>query len=347
MRTSAGWTIRVPDTSNALEQDYDFAKFPPDTFLAIDQGDTLRFEDSFPGEFAVWALGIDSITTDSCHLYAGTFDGLFMSADKGSTWTAIPLPDSLGRAVYGLWVQEDGTDPSVWFDVGENDYLEQDETQRPAMLRLSLDSHKLSLMENLPGAIALDIDFTGDVAWVATRTGFRKMRGDSVLQEAVEFTRKGLPSKCSAAEAYVDATSGDTIVWVGTIEGVHRSGDAGASWERFAILPEIDPGLKKVYAVPNVINWGQDPVRIVFNLAEDAHVTVRILDWNMNEVAVVMENQWREAGKNQGSGRSNHYQNDRWDGRDQNGHKVPNGVYYVLVQSDKGEKGFAKILVVH
>ena len=54
---------------------------------------------------------------------------------------------------------------------------------------------------------------------------------------------------------------------------------------------------------------------------------------------------WRAPRKG-GQARSENPAEDRWDGRDASGRFVSVGTYYILVESDQGEKGFGKAIVV-
>jgi hypothetical protein len=48
-----------------------------------------------------------------------------------------------------------------------------------------------------------------------------------------------------------------------------------------------------------------------------------------------------------GGSRSENPAEDRWDGKDQHGRHVSVGVYYIRVETDKGENGWGKAIALH
>ncbi len=82
-------------------------------------------------------------------------------------------------------------------------------------------------------------------------------------------------------------------------------------------------------------------VRIGYRLRRDARVTITVYNPAMERVRVVVRNAPRRGGV----ARSENVAEDRWDGRDDSGRRVSVGTYYVLVESDRGEKAFGKVIV--
>ena len=108
----------------------------------------------------------------------------------------------------------------------------------------------------------------------------------------------------------------------------------------------IQNSLKQTYAVPGIVNSFSGPTTyFAYNLKKDGAVTIRIFDWNMNPVKIVVKNAPRLAGSNRAEGRSTNMNEDIWDCTDRSNRHVPVGVYYYEIVSNQGERAFGKIIV--
>jgi len=338
VRADTSWKIVVPDTSGLLPNDYVFSEFPPDTILNPD----------YPREFIVWSIVIDSIAPDSFHIYLGTANGLMTSTNSGLSWTHILPPKGLGRLVSGLWLQK-STELVIWASLETNGDTSVP-NQQSKTVRSRNGGNSWQEVDILGGILPNAIVFTGKIAWIATEDGLIKMENDSIVKGTEDFRQNGLLSKkCRTIDAIIIPSDlpSDTILWVGTENGLYRSKNAGNTWEVFLLKKIISGGLKEVYAVPTVLrNNGPEETRIVYNLSSDANTTITIHDWNMYKVKTIIENQPRKAGASSASGRSNDFIIDRWDGTNNRGAKAAVGTYYFKVETDQGEKGFGKIIIL-
>ena len=79
-----------------------------------------------------------------------------------------------------------------------------------------------------------------------------------------------------------------------------------------------------------------------YRLAKDGKVTITVFNYAMEKVRTVV----RDAPRRGGIARSENPAEDKWDGTDASGRYVSVGVYYILVESDKGERGFGKAISV-
>ncbi|MFC1585347.1 FlgD immunoglobulin-like domain containing protein [Fibrobacterota bacterium] len=113
-------------------------------------------------------------------------------------------------------------------------------------------------------------------------------------------------------------------------------------WTNLNRQTKLEDGLKEVITFPSIYNGSAD-VGIGYQIKQSAGVTIRVYNYAMEEVRTITSDSRRRGG----SARSEDPQQDRWDGRDDYGNPVSAGMYYILVKSDKGEKGWGKVMVVN
>lgn len=345
---SGSWEIIIPDTTGNMPKDFSFSSYPPDTIKNSYQGTT-----SVALEYITTFIALDSLTPDSANIYIGTRNGIFVSGDECSTWSSVPLPDdSTGLYVYGLWNQNKSSGSVLWASFLDNECADTTHcrpVQKPGLFYT--DDGGITWTNNnldyFTGDPPLDIAFTGDVAWIVNSEGLYKFNGQ-ILVRPDDFRSNGLlPFRCSSVSARI--VNGDTCLWIATEDGLYYSSDAGksGSWENFKLKLNVAAGLQEVYAVPGILtNTGPQYARFAYSLSQDAKTTITIYDWNMRKVKTVIQDEMRRAGASSANSRSEDDGKDRWNGTNDRGAKVSVGTYYFKIQTDKGEKGFGKIMVV-
>jgi hypothetical protein len=116
---------------------------------------------------------------------------------------------------------------------------------------------------------------------------------------------------------------------------------SGGDWVNINRRRKVEKDLKEVITFPTIFD-GSEPVGIGYQLNKDAAITIEVYNYAMEPVKTIVKNSERKGG----GGRSENPNQDRWDGRDANGSFVSAGVYYVKVKSDKGYRGWGKVMVV-
>ena len=148
----------------------------------------------------------------------------------------------------------------------------------------------------------------------------------------------------------------DDSLWVTSSDGIAMSPDWGQTWSIFKGVTRVktlDTGDRNVgtsslfsnvdtYAFPNPFSpMRQTPdyarTRIQYALSNDARISISIHAFNGKKIREIMTNKFRSGGRD--------YQ-EIWDGRDDTGQIVPNGVYFYDIESDKGDIARGKIMVV-
>ncbi len=144
---------------------------------------------------------------------------------------------------------------------------------------------------------------------------------------------------------FYSASASDNYIWLGSANGLARLQEIpGRMWQGswkiyFATQPLTSNN--ETYCAPNPFNPRQDDgLKIKYSTSGmDANVTIRIFDFGFNYVRTVIQNVIR-----------NFYTDsipiDYWDGRDENGNYVPNGVYFYRVEVGDNDAVYGKILVM-
>ncbi|MFC1483531.1 hypothetical protein ACFL5M_03025 [Candidatus Neomarinimicrobiota bacterium] len=192
-----------------------------------------------------------------------------------------------------------------------------------------------------------NITSSGDVVYVATENGlFKSLDGLNWarMEAAVDvFTGE----EVWAEKVYgVLLDSRTQKLWVGTPDGLASTNNDGLTWEierRF--VPTGDEGEVRFYAYPNPFYLGEHNyrdgsghVRFQYHILSteiNRTATVVIYDFAMNPVITL-------------AGRQHPYKGDFsqvWDGRNEVGYRVANGVYYCRLAIG-GEKYWTKVMVI-
>ncbi|MCX8057179.1 MAG: hypothetical protein N3F03_06180 [Ignavibacteria bacterium] len=136
-----------------------------------------------------------------------------------------------------------------------------------------------------------------------------------------------------------------TTIWAGSNEGLARTTETGFPWAApwrvyLAFVPVKSKS--ETYAYPNPFDPEDDVLKIKYTTnGQDAKVTIRIFDFGMNLVKTIIQNALRSGAVDQRI-----QQTEFWNGKDEFGNYVSNGVYFYSVQINDEEPVWGKILVI-
>jgi len=151
---------------------------------------------------------------------------------------------------------------------------------------------------------------------------------------------------------YAAASSGDDI-WLGSADGLAKLTETfGTIWQGkwkiyFASQKLSSSG--EAYAYPNPFSPRQDILKIKYSTGgTNSQVTIRIFDFGMNYVRTVIQNASRGNPVHvvDGSNSASNGVIDTWDGKDERGNIVPNGVYFYRIEVGSNNPVYGKILVL-
>lgn len=270
-------------------------------------------------------------------LYVGTADGIDKTTDNGYSWHKFNhqnRPGISGDFVVWLTAQNYGNVHNIWgATINANDPTEYE--------AMSYTSDEGATWKNiLPGHFYHSISFNGPIVYGASDDGLFRTPdfGSSNSVLTTIYDHRNEHSILSKA-FYAVSVSGDTV-WVATGDGNALGVDPGTgfiptAWHVFRTFVPVGT-TNTTYFYPNPFSPNLDVGRVHFAIKDvGSTVTVRIFDFSMHVVRTLLQNAARPAGEIDVP----------WDGKDDTGKLVDNGVYFYSVVINGGTPIWGKILV--
>lgn len=314
---------------------------------------------------SVAALAVDSSAADSVWLLIGTHTGLRRGLLSGNSFPPVSLPKSSPSAPIRIERIHVDADRNILWVFSASEYFFSGDhglTFRKAPRVAGITSAPDSLTGFDPVPEAANIGDTSFINFNLDNPGLVVFRKDSVtanrgtgdFADILLDAGDGFPIQRGQSRltnlASVDK-GGLSVLAVGSTQAglfLRRSGGSGANaWINVNSLKAVKGGLEEVITYPTLFT-GTAPdgtpeyVNLGYRLKKDGKVTITVFNYAMEKVKTLVKGAPRKAG----GSRSEVISEDRWDGKDASGRNVSVGVYYILVQSDKGEKGWGKAIAV-
>jgi photosystem II stability/assembly factor-like uncharacterized protein len=285
-------------------------------------------------------LAFSVLTIDDSTIWVGTAGGVNKSTDGGASWTRMTRRNQqssiLGNWVIAIKEQRFRNVRRTWTtnwradDPAENFGVSYTEDGGRTWTNL------------LHGVKAYEFAFKDSIAYIATEEGlYRTSDG------GISFTRSGTiidpttREMITTSSVYAVGVLGD-IVWVGTSDGMASTVDDGITpfgsiWKIYRTYEPVGVA-PRTYAYPNPFSPSSEAVRIHYSTGgQNAEATVEVFDFAMNPVRTVI----RTAAR---SGSVEH--DELWDGRDDGGRSVANGVYFYRVRVSGRDPMWGKVMVL-
>jgi len=330
--------------STDMGQSWQRVVLPSDRLNSIRPTDTLNFCLS-PVAGSFCAEGnlnhrVFSITTENdSTIYVGTANGINKSTDGGVSWVKFNHQNQVnsisGNFITALAFNRNNNSlwASTWKAEDPNEFYG---------VSFSLDggnNWSTTLYDERPHNFAFKFNQT----FVLSRNGaFRTTDlGNSwVLPNSIfdKVTKTSLKTNTF----YSAAVSGD-FIFLGSDDGLARlKENFGAVWEgewKIYLASQPLSSNEETYCYPNPFSPRQDLLKIKFSTkGKFEKVTIRVFDFAFNHVRTIIQNADRITDID-GSP-------EFWDGKDENGNYVPNGVYLYRVDVGDDNSYFGKILVL-
>jgi len=332
----AGGTRKSTD----MGQTWHRVVLPPDNLNSIHPGDSLDFclspiGGSFCSEGNLNHRAFSVAAIDDTTLLVGTANGINKSTDNGISWAKFNHQNQ-SEPISGNFITALGYNNSnhtIWAsswkaEQPEEFYAVSSSTNGGDSWEVFLEEER---SHNFGFKINEVIAATDNGAFRSSDQGNSWILPNSLVDEksGVELTTK----------IFYSAASEGNDVWLGSADGLARLRETSfwkGQWKIYFASQPLKSD-RETYAYPNPFSPRQEQLKIKFSTGgTEALVTIRIFDFGMNYIRTVIQN----APRN----RTAEGAPDYWDGRDDQGNYLPNGVYIYRVDVDDEEPLFGKII---
>ncbi len=336
---------------DAPDKPWERVVLPPDYLDSIKPSDTLHFSvqpvaGAFGPEEYLNHVAFGVAVSDSGYIFVGTANGINKSTDGGTSWVkfnhqnqqnpisgnfitsldydnsthtiwATTWPAIDAYAYYGVSASSDGGATWQVFLGGEKGHgfgFLQKGNQSNVMV--ATDNGLFRTTDNgrswlLPGEI-------------------RQANSGNSIETSVFYSAAAKPVSALQSQIWLGSSNGlamldeGTTIWDG-------------NWKVFLASQPLNSSANESYAMPNPYNPDFRNLRIKYFVNNSGSgVTIRILNFNMQIIRTLLQNAIRSSGENLES----------WDGKDENGTVVPNGVYFYTIEENNNFNSYGKIIVV-
>ncbi|HMK39680.1 MAG TPA: FlgD immunoglobulin-like domain containing protein, partial [Bacteroidota bacterium] len=312
---------------------------PADSLSSISPSDSLAgyvVDPRVNNNFLLFSVYVESPSI----VWAGSAGGINRSPDGGVSWKKFTATNQVNH-ILANWViairgQRRGAGTRVW----TANWPATSATESYSV-SFTDDSGK-TWSNTLIGIKAYDFAFKDSVVYVASDQGlYRSSNGGISWEISGTIVDPGSGNMITSPSFYAVAVVADTV-YGGNADGLVRTVDNatnlfGASWK---VLRTSQPAgsLSTPYSYPNPFSPKRESVRFHYNLGQSsATVSIEVFDFAMNRVRTVL----RDAPR---SGQPE--RDEVWDGRDEQGSFVLNGVYFFRVTVNGGTPAWGKVMVI-
>lgn len=317
---------------------------PPDNLNSIAPTDTLDFclspvAGSFCGEGNLNHRVFSVISADANTLYVGTAGGINKSTDGGISWVKFNAQNQ-AEPISGNFITALGYNQlsnTVWASSWKAN--DQSEFYGVSSSSNGGQTWRTYLRDERPHNFGFKNNDTmiptDNGVFRSSDNGFTWLLPNSIVDD---HSNASLRTKLFyAADSYQNK------IWLGSADGLVKLQETpGKVWEGswkvyFASQPLA--ANDETYCYPNPFNPRQEELKIKYSTGgTEANVTIRIFDFSFNYVRTVIQNVSRNLDL-EGSP-------EFWDGKDDNGNYVANGVYFYRVEVGDNDGVYGKILVM-
>jgi hypothetical protein len=318
---------------------------PPDSLNSIAPSDTLSFNMSNSqgrlklGQNRNHFVFAVHVSSDSL-LWVGTAGGVNKSTDGGVSWRKFNhrnQPQAIcGDYVVAIKEQQFSSRTIIWAVCNTGD--EPDEKRGVSYSSNEGETWRSILFSDF----VRDVTFKDSIIYIATDGGLYRTSdmGTSFIKAGTVYDpisgQQWTQSEVDAVEA-----KGDTL-WVGGADGLaytidSRSESFGSRWKIFRTYQPVATAAR-TYSYPLPFSPANEAVRLHYSTQDrTATVTIRVFDFAMHPVKTLVQNAMR-------SGNVEH--DEIWNGRNELGQYVANGVYFYRVEIEGRDPAWGKIMVV-
>ncbi len=329
--------------STNMGQTWQRVVLPPDNLNSIHPGDTLDFcltpvAGNFCGEGNLNHRAFSLVAADDSTIYVGTANGINKTTnanDPNPSWIKFNHQNQ-NEPISGNFITALGfnfNSNSIWASTWKaEDPLE--------FYGVSSSTDGGNTWKTfLPGERPHNFGFKANEVLIPTDNGtFRSSDQGNIwiLPNNIVDSESGVALTTSV---YYSAGSEGNDIWLGSDDGLARLKESSfwqGDWKVYFASQPLESD-RETYCYPNPFSPRQEQLKIKYSTGgTEKSVTVRIYDFGINYVRTVIQNVPRN--------RTIEGAPEFWDGRDDNGNLLPNGVYFYRVDIDDEEPLFGKII---
>ena len=324
---------------------------PPDYLDSIKPSDTLHFAlqpvaGKFGDENYLNHRAFSVTTVDDNTIYVGTAGGVNKSTDGGVSWRKFNHTNQTHpiSGDFVLDLEYNAYDGSLWAATwkaeGQTEYYAASRTSDGgANWDVYLSGEKIHDFAFAPNTTQREFDVLA-----AAESGIYRSpdNGESWISTPPIYdsnTKIGLG--ITEFRSVRSTSHGPTSdIFCGSLNGLAKfSGPSGAwngDWTLYIAAKTVE-NVNTSYVFPNPFSPSSETARILYATDKDADVTIRIFDFGMNLVRTIIQNAPRGKSARQ---------LESWDGKDERGNIVPNGVYFYRIDIGDDKPLYGKIMVI-
>lgn len=277
-------------------------------------------------------------------LWVGTAGGVNKSIDGGATWTNFSHQNQAqpisGNFIRALGQQKWAASEYLWAVTVNAEDLDE---RRGVSVT---EDGGYSWRTTLVGESAWNFAFDDSVVYVCTDNGlFKSLDFGLSWARFPDIEDRGRGERFLSTQIFGAGVTSAHVLWAGGADGTASTGDGGATWtiHRGTVRPGSN-GQPRTFAYPNPFSPSRHNqidndgwVRLQYNTINATRVTVRVYDFAMEVVAEVCRNVARPG---------NGSFSEIWNGNNQRGEKVANGVYFYSVELEGDGTYWGKVMVL-
>jgi hypothetical protein len=278
-------------------------------------------------------------------IYAGSANGINKSTDNGLSWTKFNHQNQnnpiTGNFVVAL--NYDKVQDVVWAATWQAEDF--NESYGVSFSGDGGNNWETALMgERAHNFGFVNYSNSTDVLAATDNGVFRSQNlGSSwVLPPKIRDNQSNITLK---AEVFYSASSKKNSnghqIWLGSTNGLVKLNESGGLWDgewRIYLASEALGSENDTYAFPNPFAPSLEETKIKYDTGNQAkEVSIRILDFDMNLVRTLIQNASRNPGE----------QIEYWNGKNDNGSTVSNGVYFYRIDIGSKDPIYGKIMVLN
>ena len=318
---------------------------PPDFLDEIAPDDTLTFELSPVNRpdlglreslnhrvFSVHAMGDDT-------LWVGTAGGVNLSVDGGESWKKFSINNETepisGNFVVAL--DHNFVSGQLYLWASTVNALNPTEYRAISFTTNMGDTWQTALR----GEFTNNFGFNGEIVYAATNSGiYRSDDGGKTWLGFSRFVDADSRQIASSPNCYAAVTQG-ADVWVANADGLMKTRDDAQEFfgTKWTILRAASAAATSAvaYAYPNPFSPDDEVCRIRYRTSSRGGVAIKVFDFAMFPVRTILNLAVRTPDAEH---------DEVWDGKNDAGGRVANGVYYIQVTLDDLDPVWTKIVVL-